>query len=85
MNHREFFANYQNVLDFYASLLKFDGETITKYHERVKLMFDLDEIFCSKELTIGEKHEFLKSRASYKQLLNELTDFYIISSRDFRN
>ena len=40
-------------------------------------MFDLDEVFFNRNLTIGKKHcEFLKLRTFHKQLLDELVDFF---------
>ena len=46
-------------------------------------MFDLEEIFFNNSLTVAQKQlEFLKLRAFYKQLLDELTDFYIACFRD---
>ena len=49
-------------------------------------MFDLEEIFFNNSLTVAQKQlEFLKLRAFYKQLLDELTDFYIACFRDFND
>ena len=49
-------------------------------------MFDLEEIFFNNSLTVAQKQlEFLKLRAFYKQLLDELTDFYIACFIDFND
>lgn len=48
-------------------------------------MFDLEEIFFNNSLTVAQKQlEFLKLRTFYKQLLDELTDFYIACFRDLK-
>ena len=40
-------------------------------------MFDLDEAFFNGNFTIGKKHyEFLKLHTFYKQLLDEVLDFF---------
>ena len=58
---------------------------MTKDQERIKLMFDLDEVFFNRNFAIRKKHccEFLKLRSFHKQLLDELVDFFILCSTDF--
>ena len=65
-------------------LKKFSKQIIIKDQERIKLMFDLGEVFFNRNFAIGKKHcKFLKLRSFHKQLLDELVDFFILCSRDF--
>ena len=84
MNFNEFFVSYENVLAFYSSLKMTSKQIIRNDQERIELMFDLNEIFSNKRLTIGKTHcEFLILCTFHKQLFDELVDFFILCSRNF--
>ena len=55
MNFKEFFVSYENVLALYSFLKMTSKQIIRNDQERIKLMFDLSEIFSNKRLTIGKK------------------------------
>ena len=76
MNFKEFFVDYQNILN-YVFLKKISKQIIINDQERIEPMFNLDEVFFNRNFTIGKKHcEFLKLRTFHTQLLDELVDFF---------
>ena len=85
MNFNELFVSYENALVFY-SFLKMTSKQIIRYdQERIELMFDLNEIFSNKRLTIGKKHcEFLIFTTFHKKSLDDLLDFYLFFYRDHK-
>ena len=69
MNFKEFFVSYKNVLAFYSFLKMASKQKIRYYQERIEPMYDLNEIFSNKRLTIRKKQcEFLKLRTFHKKL-----------------
>ena len=77
MNFKKLFVDYQNVLDFHVLLKTFSKQMVINDQERIGLMFNLDEVFFNRNLTIGKKQcEFLRLRTFHKQLLDELFFFF---------
>ena len=72
MNFKQAFVSCQNVLYFHCFVKTYKHDFIEDYKQKIKLLFDLNELFLSTKLIFGQKHvRLLKLRMYHKELFGQ--------------